>query len=306
MTHIKVAGPIEFDKTALLIPNFYREQMINGLFHLYEHIIVHEFEEVETLHGFTAEDYIFLYFREFSPDAILDRLKNMDFSKIDLTMEKRVLSYEFERERNNEEEDFFKKIWAGTCYEKSPLGDVPEIEKKTTTTDLMGLHEKVMNNPQFFYEKEKGLTIIDNSMSTTNMMSKEFLLTGKSSVSDDGRALTVCYFEGNIEPLFIIEKYIKERNPGKVVQVSEKKEMAALIIEEGCSFPAEDNISTIKKYILMQLKEDIKVIRRNFVDTALNELESIYFYGIPWQERLDYLDKLPEEQILKTVREINA
>ncbi len=297
--------------------------MINGLFHLYEHIIVHKLIGVETLHGFTAEDYIFLYFKNFSPSNIIDCLQGLDLNKIDLDMEKRVLSAEFERERNNEEEHFFRTIWQGTGYEKSPLGDVLEIEAKTTTADLAELHEKVMKHPQLFYEKDKGLTIVNQNRHVIGCpkipgehkvhpyvrpenFRADCTLIEKRVTSYKEKTLKLFFFKGNIEPLYIMEKYLREQNPGKMVQISEKKEMSVFIIEEGCFFPAADNIGQIKKYVLAQLKQEIKGIKENFVDRALNELESMWFYDMPWTQRCDRLLRIPDEQLLKTMRSLNV
>ncbi|MEA3295821.1 MAG: hypothetical protein U9Q27_01595 [Patescibacteria group bacterium] len=105
-------------------------------------------------------------------------------------------------------------------------------------------------------------------------------------------------------PDLSIEKIFRFKNPQKYIQLTEKREMSALIIEKGCIFPKDYEINPLKVNALVEIKKEIERIRNNFLERALNELESIYFYNKSWVERIDKLLHTSSGDIINIMNKI--
>lgn len=288
----------DFD-TALLIPIGSSQEKIYGISHLFEHILI---SEIKNTGGFTTEDYIFLYGNNINFEKFLDALMKIEMDKINLKRQKDIIKKEIERNKNARNEKFFKKTWEKTIYEKSPLGTVKSVEK-INIKDLIYLKEEVLNLPLYFYNKRNKLNVINGKIINRKSNGKFCILFNKNFSYED-ILYKVIYFKNEIEKMFVVEKILQLKNPERYIQISEKREMNAFIMEKNCLFPDLCEIISLREKVLKNLKKEIYQIRQNFLEIALNELESIYFYNIPWDERIDRLFHVSNNDILELINEI--
>jgi hypothetical protein len=223
-------------------------------------------------------------------------LRKMSFEKEEIDDHKETLLHEIERKSANGEEVFFSFVWQGTAYEKSPLGTAAGVNTVTAGM-LEDLREEILKRQLFFYNHASGLEII-NGHRYKPPPRPGFDIPRSRSKTFQGKHYDICYFENCSAPCHLLVRILKNLNPGKHIQLSEKKEMSALILETGTTFPGKHNIGPLRKEARQQLDRDISEIKANKNEIALNELESFYFYGKPWQDRIAELDRTGDQQLL--------
>jgi hypothetical protein len=304
-----------------LLPTGSANENINGISHLLEHLLIVKFLhtfKVKKPSGYTTEDYVIMFLPGIPLKKIMETLQGMSIGQRELESHKRILIKEIERESANEQEAFFRFVWHGTGsgYEKSPLGTVEDVH--TITVDMLEeLRREILKKQLFFYSNSTGLETLNASESenmtdtrvdtlpssfpginVTWRRDKTYQVKGKT------RCYNICYFNSHIEAFYLLQQILKALNPGKHIQLSEKKRMSALIIEAGVQFPTANNIEPLREQTLRELDLDLSEIKENFRERALNELESCYFYGKSWQERIRQLFQTTDRQLLSMVREI--
>ncbi|MBE0461276.1 MAG: hypothetical protein IBX60_06550 [Candidatus Aminicenantes bacterium] len=156
--------------------------------------------------------------------------------------------------------------------------------------------------PLYFF-KRNGSVIIFNRSSNKKRKYMGLKITHRKHEFKK-RFYDVYYFNGESEKLFLLKNMLQLVNSKKHIQLTEKREMSALIIEKGCIFPKDYEINPLKVNALVEMKKEIERIRNNFLERALNELESIYFYNKSWVERIDKLLHTSSDDIINIMNKI--
>jgi len=301
MTPIKVPGNKEL-LVVCLLPTGSANEKTKGISHFFEHIFItkllHNFT-FSKISGHTTEDYVMLFCYQITPRKILETLQRMTFEKREVENHKRTLIEEIEMEAFKEEETFFRFVWqeTGTGYEKSPLGTIEEVG--TVTVDMLGeVREEILKGQLFFYSSPFGLDIINRFEDVKVTGINAWWRNKTYQRKGNNRCYEICYFSNRIEVLYLMVRILKALNPGKHIQLSEKKRMSALIVESGVQFPTLRNIGPLREKALGELERDLAGIKTNINERALNELESVYFYGKRWQERIALLFQTTDRQLL--------
>lgn len=289
-----------------LLPTGSADEKIRGISHLFEHVliskIVGKYKPLR-IKGLTTEDYVIIYVPGLTSGVIIGILKHMPFEKEEIDHHKQDLLREIKRESPKGEEAFFSFVWRNTAYEKSPLGTTAGI-KTVTPGMLEELREEILRKHLFFYNPTTGLEIV-NGHGYKQRPSQGIDTPRRRNTTFQGRCYDIFYFNDHIEPFYLLTGILKNLNPGKHIQLSEKKNMSALIFEKGTIFPGPRNIGSALKETRQQLHRDIAEIKANLSERALNELESYHFYGKPWQDRIVELDRTTERRLLDLVSELS-
>lgn len=299
MTHTKVPGPGKESLSVCLLPTGSAREKTRGISHLFEHILIAKISgayKTGITNGYTTEDYVIIFSANVNSAEVMQILRKMSFEKEEIGYHKQILLQEIERKSVNGEEAFFSFVWQGTVYEKSPLGTAAEV-KMVTPAMLEDLREEILKQRLFFYNPAAGLEIVNGHRYRPHPR-PGFDIPRSRSKTFRGKHYDIFYFENCVESCYLLVKILKNLNPGKHIQLSEKKEMSALILEKGTTFPGKHNIEPLRKEARQQLDRDISEIKANKNEIALNELESFYFYGKHWQDRIAELDKTEDRQLL--------
>ncbi len=276
-----------------LIPFGSANEEISGISHFFEHLIIAFLlgsyrAKGGVVYGHTTEDYIILFAVNLSAQEIWTGFKEIDFAAMPLERYRKTLLKEIDTERSNYEESFFSAVWMGTDYEKSPLGDALRV-KEITVTELNGFREHVCRNNLYVYEPNNTAYIITPQWEVVPSRTPRVCSTGKAEKVMDGKHVNLYFFNDQIETSYLLVQILKELNPGKQVQLSEKKGLSVLIMEQGVQYPGPGNIDALRQHAIETIQAEISEIKTNFQETGLNELESLYFYQRPWKERIDQL-----------------
>jgi hypothetical protein len=301
-----------------LLPGGSADETVNGLTHLFEHLLIKtlfEGPQNAVIAGYTTEDYILLSSNDLEPADYIETIHRMTFPEDDVERNKNGLLKEIHREASKKREEFFRKIWDGTPYEKSPLG-TPRDVQSITPAEIESFRNRLLEKVHFFftrnngmerYEPEKGITI----ESEDNPASLEVTGIKKKTMTFQGQGYNIYYvkndnhrIEGSSEVLYLLVRLLQLQNPGKRIQISEKKAGAALILENGSLLPAVDTIHALWEPARRQIARDVESIASNFRERALNQLESNYFYGRTWESRIRRLYKLTPLQVTELLRQM--
>jgi len=295
-----------------LLPTGSATETVKGISHLFEHFFIAKLLSRQNRHtGYTTEDYVILFCLGIPSSKMAAELQRMTIEEEELEYHKRMLIKEIQRESVNEEEAFFRFVWQDTAfgYEKSPLGTVEEVN--AISRDMLeAVRQEIMKKQLFFYSFPAGLETI-NLSSEVNINPNRIhgaepgRVTCRRNKIYQGNGAAGCYsifyFNRCIEAFYLLERILRELNPGKHIQLSEKKRMSALIVEADADFPTRRNIGFLREKALDTLNRDLDDIRANINERALNELESAYFHGKSWQQRITELNKITDRQLLKMV-----
>ena len=293
----------------MMIPSGSAEESIKGISHLYEHITIskaYKSKEGARVTGHTTEDYIVFFALNFSPEEFVALMDGMSFEPENTEEEKDVLIREIEREQHNEEEGFFKFVWSGSNYEKSPLGTV-EAARGITPEILEDFRLNVMDMPLFFYKAntEAPLQIVNGDAFTCECP-EDFNLYQRREGEFEDVAYHIFYFEGWVEQIYLLKYVLEAKNPDCRIHVSEKKKSSAFILQEGAQWPAADEIEGLKSTAITAIKKDVEQIKDHFPELALNELESVYFYNKRWMDRIQAALETETSQLLEIIEKLKS
>lgn len=304
MTPTKAPGTAKESFTACLLPKGAACEKVRGISHLFEHIMISKLIHgcnASTAAGHTTEDYIILFCNGITPEEIMETLFRMRFTGDEVARHKRILIKEIEMESTNDEEAFFRFVWLGSDYEKSPLGTVSDAASITPSM-LEKTRLELLEKSLFFYGSETGVEIF-NGNPQVPLHTPASTITWLRNKTFRERHYDICYVNRRVEAYYLLTRILKDLNPDKHIQLSEKKDMSAFILETGTRFPTGRNISPLREKALKQIESDLYGIRSNTDERALNELESIYFYGKRWQERIGELFKTTDRELSKLLME---
>ncbi len=292
-----------------MIPSGSAEESIKGISHLFEHIAIskaYKSKGAVRITGHTTEDYIVLFSFNFFPEEFFALMNGMSFEAENTEQEKDVLIREIEREEHNEEEGFFKFVWSGTNYEKSPLGTI-EAARGITPEILEEFRLKVVDMPLFFYKNhvEDGLEII-NPEAFSCTPPEDFTIYQRFEGAFDDRNYRIFYFTGWVEQMFLLKYILDVKNPELRIHVSEKKKSSAFIVEEGVIWPSAEEIDELRTQACDAIKKDEEQIKSYFPERALNELESVFFYNKRWPLRIQSALGTPTSQLLKILEKLKS
>ncbi len=292
---------------ACLLPTGSADEEIKGISHLFEHMLISELDRYGNglkIRGHTTEDYVILFCMGLNPEGVMDVLQRMRFAAERIAYHKKILIDEIEQESANDEEAFFYFVWQGTEYEKSPLGTV-EATAGITPDKMEELRQGVLKKPIYFYRSSAGLEII-NGNGQMVPASPAPNITWRRNISFRERGYDICYFNQHIETFYLLTRVLKNLNPDKHIQLSEKKRMSALVLESGTTFPTARSIGPLRREALKDIDAHLLGIRANERERALNELESVYFYGRSWPERIKDLMATADRHLLELSRHLNV
>lgn len=282
-----------------LLPTGAAGEKVRGISHLFEHIMIsklHHDHNPLIASGHTTEDYVILSCKGITSREIINTLQQMKFKGEEVDRHKGVLIKEIERESVNDEEAFFRFLWQNTSYEKSPLGTVEDVAIITSGM-LETMRLELLEKPLFFYSDAADLEISNgNGQSPPSMPVLNISWLRNKTFRD--RSYDICYFNRSIEAYYLLTRILKDLNPDKHIQLSEKKDVSALILETGTRFPTSSNIDSLRENACREIGSDLSEIRSNIAERALNELESVYFYGKRWQRRIRQLFQTGDRQLL--------
>lgn len=295
-----------------LLPAGSAEEKINGITHLFEHLFIAKLlGRQHPAAGYTTEDYVLLFCSGISPPEIAALLQRMSIEEGEAEYHKGALIQEIQRESANEEEAFFRFVWQDMDpgYEKSPLGTVEEVGAVTREM-LEAVRQGLMKKQLFFYSPFAGLERINPAYEANinRHSGRGGQITRRENRTYQGNGTTrrysIYYFNGCIEVFYLLERILRQLNPGKHIQLSEKKRMSALIVEADADFPTGRNTGFLRRRALDALKRELEGISANINERALNELESAYFYGKSWEQRIVGLNKTTDRQLLAVVEKL--
>lgn len=293
----------------MMIPSGSAEESIKGISHLYEHITIskaYKSKEGARVTGHTTEDYIVFFAMNFSPQEFVTLMDGMSFEPDNTEDEKNVLIREIEREQHNEEEGFFKFVWSGSNYEKSPLGTVEEAQGITPEI-LEDFRLKVMDMPLFFYSvnTEEPLEIVNGDAFTCECP-EDFNIYQRREGEFEDVTYRIFFFNGWVEQMYLLKYVMDAKYPDLRFHVSEKKKSSAFIVQEGAEWPDADEIEDLKKKAIQAIGEDVEQIKDHFPELALNELESVYFYNKRWLPRIQAALDTETSQLLEIIEKLKS
>ncbi|MCX6579131.1 MAG: hypothetical protein NT166_02985 [Candidatus Aminicenantes bacterium] len=306
---IPTMEPGNIEPCVCLLPTGSAAESVEGISHLLEHFLIFELIHRRSgamVDGHTTEDYVILFCRHLTLENIIETLRSMEFDDAHLEMHKERLKKEIEVKLANREEFFFRFVWEGSDYEKSPLGLADRVDTISGAA-LDTLRRRLLKEAIFGYTRGGGVTIL-NSDTVAPVQSRPLPPVPIAWVKNKPfgeRWYDICYFNRDIEVFYLLERMLKLLDPDKHIQLSEKKKMSALILEKGTRFPGEQ-VRAVKQNALEQLTVEVSQIKSNFEESALNELESMYFYGSPWSERCRRLFRTTDRRIAELVKKLTC
>lgn len=278
---------------------------IHGISHLLEHYFILQLRE-KYLHakvtGHTTEDYIILFCTSLTPETIIQTMRAIRFDDALLEKRKLGLKHEIEIESSREEEYFFRFAWAGTPYEKSPLGTIEQVD--IITVDTLDIFRRRLLLKNFFFYSP-GSTVKILNPSTPKPLPPDPVppipIAWHRDKTFQGKQYDICYFNRHIEEFYLLERMLKSLNPQMHIQLSEKKLMSALIMEQGTRFPTAQQVESLKPVVLSEIVREVSAIKSNLMESALNRLESMFFYNLPWSRRIQRIHQTSNGQLLELV-----
>lgn len=306
---IPTMEPGNIEPCVCLLPTGSAAESVEGISHLLEHLLI--FELIDRcagvmIDGHTTEDYVILFCPYLSLENIIQTLRSMVLANANLETHKERLKKEIEAELANREEFFFRFVWEGSDYEKSPLGKADRVDTISGAA-LDTLRCRLLQETIFGYTQGGGVTIL-NPAAAAQVQPQPLPPVPIDWVKNKPfgeRRYDICYFNRDIEVFYLLERMLKLLNPDKHIQLSEKKKMSALILEKGTRFPI-DQVKAVKQKALEQITVEVSEIKSNFEESALNELESMFFYGCPWPERCRRLFRTTDLRITELIKKLTS
>jgi len=294
------------NRLAVLLPTGSESEPARGISHLYEHLLLAQIQAhapglLWGQGGHTTEDYIVLFFENLSPADIIPMIRTAPFSPAEMDHEKKRLQAELDREKENKDEIFFRFLWQGTRYERSPLGDIHEINA-VTLEHLSAFRDRLREKDWYWYTAGKGVQTVPHGSGTGSALKEE--TAWRKHARFNGKQYHIYYFNHDIEAMVLVQQMLKCLNPGRHIRLSEKKKCSALIMEKGVCYPDAAIIPGLKEKALQVLHNDIGEIKQDFESLAVNRLESVYFCGTSWEERIKRLNRTSGEQIRSHLRSL--
>jgi len=298
-----------------LLPGGSADETVNGLSHLFEHLLIKtlfDHPRDAVIAGHTTEDYILLSSSGLEPADYIETLQYMELREDEVERNKKGLIKEILREASNPREEFFRKVWAGTPYEHSPLG-TPDAVQSITPSLLDSFRLRLLKKTHYFFTRDNGIEVHEPTQEIPEESTGIHEFTGikHREMTFRDREFDI-YYLGNIirecdcsiEALYMLERLMQMQNPGKQIQISEKKDKCALILEKGILFPKVDSIGSLWEPARRQIAGDVDSISAEFQERALNQLESRFFYGRRWESRIRRLNTLIPLQITELIRQM--
>ncbi|MBE3140297.1 MAG: insulinase family protein [Thermoplasmata archaeon] len=290
---------------AVLLPIIESHEKASGISHIIEHLTILKSRNEIVLNGCTTEDYIFFFSNESSYGRVLDLVQNQWLNRSELEIAKRSVVAEIRRKRRETGEIFFSKVWSGTPYENSPMGTIRSI-KSISLDSIKRYLEDLSRKPVYVLTQGNRVLIHGDPSNVHNEARNKLKISRTGRFNYKGNSYRTIYFTNDNETLFLIEHMLFQNNPKKLIQLCEKKSMSALILEEGIVFPKIDELQILKKGALKEIRNIFRKTESNFIERALNRLESMYFQNVPWEKRMKYLFQLPNDQLFNTMRLLQA
>lgn len=296
--------------TAMLIPFGSERESIRGLAHLFEHVVIHKMLyqlHDQDLHGFTTEDYIVMFSQKGDISSMYKTLKEFEIDEETLEKEKGALIAEIGRESSRKEEAFFSFVWQDTSYMYSPLGTA-EAVRTIGVDDIYELKNRILQGPIYFYTPQ-GVHI-----------------EGPEEVEEDGEIFIpdedwigsfgndeyyIHYLEGEgeqfhrtLDAFYLLQRIANKIFPGYTTGLYEKRYLAVFVANTK-GWMSEYQVLSHKRRVLDDIESELEELRKDFGSRGLNELESLYFYNIPWQDRLNQLASITDEELVSAFRMIS-
>jgi len=268
--------------SALLIPFGSVDERLNGEAHLFEHAVCWQ---SPYLWGVTREDYILLFMHQCAEKEIINLIRNLQISEEEIDRIKRIVLKEILQEHGKEEEICGRKIWQSTEYEKSPLGTFEDVQK-IRRKELENVKRTILMRPLFFYKEATRIFPQREAKNMTQSVCPGLEIVRRRKLDFHKKIFLAFYFHQCPDELYVLKDIMKIFNSGRCVLLSEKRKMSAFLIDQGCKFPDRHQIPDLKKNAIDLLYRDIDEIKNNFIDRALNELESLYFRNLSWEDRI--------------------
>lgn len=303
MIPTKVPGMNNHLNAAFLLPVGSACEDIRGISHLFEHLLIGTLiNHLVYTSGYTTEDYIICFCSHISPPEVVKIIEDIKVNKNEIRINIKKLIEEIKTERLKDEELFFQKVWRNTKYQKTPLGSIQDI-KKITIGNVVNFRKRILQKALYFYDPDSGINVFNHAIKE-EVNTPGFKIISMLEIRHKEKFYDVFYIKGEMEAFFLLEKILKIRNPGKHIQISEKKEMSSIIIEKGSKLPEMNEIDKLSEDAFVYIENEINDIKNNFVERALNELESIYFYNKSWIDRVNTLFKTKKSRISGIITEL--
>ena len=299
MTLTMARGKNKIFSDIYLLPIGSAQENINGLAHLFEHLLVNHIRDSlkRSLFGYTTEDYILIFCQGVDRGDFIKGLKSMKQVPGELLKEQNSVIREIEEKGAQPGEIFFREVWTGTRYEKSPQGTKESITD-ITFKDITDLKEYILENNIYSFSVTRGIYVSTSSSLISRQ--KEKLPANKSFRYRESNYI-VHFASDHIKQWQIIEKILQLKNPTFHIQLSQKKEMAALVLEKGCNIPYDSELNFYFDRAVSALLEDFRLLEKKKVQLGVAELRNIYFYNQKWSDYVLLLPKVPKEAIKKKI-----
>jgi len=265
--------------SAFLFPSGSSNEEKIGISHLFEHIII---KKIHAKYGLTTEDYFIIFTSNLSHLEMVENLKKMVFDNAELGIEKEFLIKEIEKKKNNPGEIFFRNIWRDFKYSKSPLGKKQDIQR-VSILDILNLKNKIIKTGFISTNEKSQIISFKEFKCGYNYKCAEITFIKKKAYKN----YSIIFFKNAIEYMYLLERILRQKNPNKHIQLSEKKDISAFIMEKGIIFPNIKELIKLKEYSQKQIWNELNLIALNFYNRAINELESYYYYNLSWQQRIN-------------------
>jgi hypothetical protein len=268
--------------SALLIPFGSIDERLNGEAHLLEHILC---RQSPNIWGITREDYILLFMNQYSEKQIINLIQNLEISEEEVDRVRRIISQEIVQEYTAEEEINGRKIWQATVYEKSPLGTLEDLNK-IKREHIEKVKRTILTKYLFFYKEAAHISRQTGAKNAIRSVCPGLGIVRTRKLGILKNMFNAFYFHQCPNELYMLKEIMKIFNPGRCILLSEKRKMAAFLIDQCCKFPDAHQIPSLKKNAIDVLYNEIEEIKSNFINRALNELETLYFRNLCWEHRI--------------------
>lgn len=288
--------------TVCLLPTGSAWEGVPGISHLFENLLTNELRQRGSSHiqGITTEDYVILFCHDISPGKILNTLHDLPMDPLLFEKIKNGLIDKLEYQKANQNTGFFRFVWKNTSYEqyvKNPLGEVDDI--RSITLELMEEFKRRISKKELFFYTNDGLERINGIGCGWGERTEPAEVSWEKDREYKNTRFDIGCLTGNIDVFYLLIKIISQwdENKSKRIQYSEKKRAAAFVLESGTSFPPTNVLPRLREKAILDIARQVTAVRVNFVDNAINELESVFFSGQPWYRRVQKLFHVPLSEI---------
>lgn len=283
--------------TTVLIPYIPTNYRNYTLAHLFEHIIISEFDN--GIGGLTTNDYIMLFCSKCSNEEVVETMESLKIEEVNIERNREKIRSEIIKSMKVRNEIFFRKVWDGTIYEKSPVGTESEINI-ISRKDLIGMQKKVIKGTIYIYNNYK-ISIFNKHVDKNNYKIKKINIINKSTFKHDKNYYKRIIFEGESDIFNLICEMLSFFDPNRYVQLIEKKQLSTIILERDFIFPEYNELITLKTKCLKEIQRVNLLLDKSYFHKSMKELISFFYHNKIISDRIKYIFNIDDKEIIESI-----